>query len=93
MKLASVPPVAVRIDRDTVRPGEGVALAFRGRPETRFFGETTFGAATSTFPCELSGGAYFAAGTMADGKGKEYPTASPPTKRSSRKPPSTPTTP
>ena len=57
MRLTGTPPVAVLIDRDTGSSGEGIAIAFRGRPDTRFFGESTAGAATSTFPYTLSDGA------------------------------------
>jgi carboxyl-terminal processing protease len=48
--LTVAPPVAVLVDRDTGSSGEGIAIDFRGRPETRFFGELTYGAATGTFP-------------------------------------------
>jgi hypothetical protein len=73
--IAGMPPVAVLIDRDTGSSGEGVAIAFRGRPGTRFFGETTFGAATSTFPYPLSDGAviYLVTAVMVDRDGREYP--------------------
>jgi carboxyl-terminal processing protease len=73
--LSSKPPVAVLIDRETGSSAEGIAIAFRGRPDTRFFGETTFGAATGTFPYPLSDGAqiYLVIGTMLDKNGNEYP--------------------
>ena len=48
VRLTLMPPVAVLIDRDTGSSGEGIAIAFRSRPDTRFFGESTYGAATST---------------------------------------------
>jgi C-terminal processing protease CtpA/Prc len=35
----------VLIDRDTGSSGEGIAIAFQGRPDTRFCGELTYGAA------------------------------------------------
>ena len=68
-------PVAVLIDRETGSSGEGIALAFHGRADTRFFGETTAGAATSTFPYPLSDGAviYLVTGVMRDRDGHEYP--------------------
>jgi carboxyl-terminal processing protease len=74
--VAGTPPVAILIDRETGSSGEGVALAFRGRPGTRFLGETTFGAATSTFPFPLSDGAqiYLVTAVMVDREGHEYPT-------------------
>jgi len=75
VKLNGTPPVAVLIDRDTGSSGEGIAVAFRGRPGTRFFGESTYGAATSTFPYTLSDGAqmYLVTGVMVDRKGDQYP--------------------
>jgi len=76
VKLSVAPPVAVLIDRDTGSSGEGIAIAFRQRPDTRFFGELTYGAATSTFPYPLSDGAqiYLVTGVMLDRKGEEYVT-------------------
>jgi carboxyl-terminal processing protease len=75
VKLSSAPPVAVLIDRETGSSGEGIAVAFRTRPTTRFFGEATYGAATSTFPYTLSDDAqiYLVTGVMIDRKGNEYP--------------------
>jgi carboxyl-terminal processing protease len=75
VRLAAAQPVAVLIDRDTGSSGEGVAIAFRGRQETRFFGELTYGAATGTFPYPLSDGAqiYLVTGVMQDRNGNEYP--------------------
>jgi hypothetical protein len=74
VKLEGTRPVAVLIDRDTGSSGEGIAIAFRGRPDTRFFGELTYGAATSTFPYKLSDGAqiYLVTGVMLDRNGHEY---------------------
>jgi C-terminal processing protease CtpA/Prc len=73
--LSGTPPVAVLVDRETGSSGEGIAIAFRHRPDTRFFGESTFGAATSTFPYTLSDGAqiYLVTGVMLDRNGNEYP--------------------
>lgn len=75
VKLPAIPPVAVLIDRDTGSSGEGLAIAFLRRPDTWFFGETTYGAATSTFPYKLSDGAdlFLVTGVMVDRKGNEYP--------------------
>jgi carboxyl-terminal processing protease len=80
VKLEGLPPVAVLIDRDTGSSGEAIAIAFRERPDTRFFGELTYGAATSTFPFTLSDGAklYLVTGVMVDRKGHEYPDGVPP---------------
>jgi C-terminal processing protease CtpA/Prc len=63
------------MDRDTGSSGEGIAIAFRGRPDTRFFGEQTYGAATATFPFKLSDGAqiHLVIQTMVDRDGREYP--------------------
>jgi C-terminal processing protease CtpA/Prc len=65
----------VLIDRETGSSGELIAIAFRGRSDARFFGEATFGAASSTFPYALSDGAqiFLVTGTMVDKKGNEYP--------------------
>jgi hypothetical protein len=43
--------------------------------DTRSFGESTYGAATSTFPYKLSDGAqlFLVTGVMLDRNGKEYP--------------------
>lgn len=75
VRVGGMPPVAVLIDRDTGSSGEGIAVAFRGRPDTRFFGETTYGVATSTFPFALGDGAqiYLVTAVMVDRNGKEYP--------------------
>lgn len=74
VKLSGTQAVAVLIDRETGSSGEGIAIAFRGRPDTRFFGELTFGAATSTFPYKLSDGSqiYLVTGVMLDRNGNEY---------------------
>jgi len=75
VRLNGSPPVAVLIDRETGSSGEGIAVAFRGRSDTRFFGEATYGVATSTFPYALSDGAqlFLVTGVMVDRKGNEYP--------------------
>jgi carboxyl-terminal processing protease len=71
--VPGTPPVAVLIDRATGSSGEGVAVAFRARPDTRFFGEATFGASTSTFPFGLGDGAqlYLVTAVMIDKKGEQ----------------------
>jgi hypothetical protein len=75
VRVAGTPPVAVLLDRATGSSGEGIAIAFRGRPDTRFFGESTYGAATSTSPYTLSDGAqlFLVTGVMVDRRGLEYP--------------------
>lgn len=73
--LASMPEVAVLIDRSTGSSGEAIAVAFRGRPHTRFFGEHTTGVATVNAPFELSDGAtlWLTVGVQADRTGTQYP--------------------
>lgn len=44
------PPVAVLTGPRTASAGEAVAIAFRGRPDTRTFGEPTFGVPTANTP-------------------------------------------
>jgi carboxyl-terminal processing protease len=39
--VAGLPNVAVLIDRSTGSSGEAIAVAFRGRADTRFFGQHT----------------------------------------------------
>lgn len=50
-------PVAVLFDGGTGSSGEVIALAFRGRPNTRSFGEPTAGVATSNRGAQLPDGA------------------------------------
>jgi carboxyl-terminal processing protease len=71
--LTSAPPVAVLIDRETGSSGEGIAIDFRGRPQTRFFGEATYGASTSTFPFVLPDSAqlYLVTAVMIDRAGEQ----------------------
>ena len=54
------PPVAVLISRQTASSGEATAVAFRGRPDTRSFGQETAGLTTSNEPLYLSDGALMA---------------------------------
>jgi carboxyl-terminal processing protease len=51
------PPVAVLTDRQTVSAGEAIAVAFRGRPQTRSFGGATAGLPTYNDIVPLSDGA------------------------------------
>ncbi|MFD5463058.1 S41 family peptidase [Kitasatospora sp. NPDC127059] len=53
----SAPPVAVLISHRTGSSGEAVAVAFRGRADTRFFGEPTYGVPTGNGVYHLSDGA------------------------------------
>ena len=50
-------PIAVLIDRYTASSGEAVAIAFKGLPNTRFFGERSAGLSTANGPFELADGA------------------------------------
>ncbi|WKX71868.1 S41 family peptidase [Streptomyces sp. XD-27] len=51
------PPVAVLIDDNTASAGEILALAFHGRPQTRFFGTPSAGRTTGNVSHRLSDGA------------------------------------
>lgn len=51
------PPVAVLTSRRTASAAEALTIAFRGRPDTRTFGEATRGLPTANVPYELSDGA------------------------------------
>jgi hypothetical protein len=42
VSLPRLPAAALLIDRDTGSSGEAIAIAFRGRANTRFFGESTY---------------------------------------------------
>jgi carboxyl-terminal processing protease len=73
-KLEGTPKVAVLIDRGTGSSGEAIAIAFRGRPETRFFGDHTEGASTANDLVKLSDGAsmWLTIGVDADRTGRQY---------------------
>lgn len=51
------PPVALLTSRRTASAGEAVTIAFRGRPDTRTFGEATTGVPTANVSYEQSDGA------------------------------------
>jgi carboxyl-terminal processing protease len=72
--LPASPPVTVLIDGGTASSGEAIAVAFRGRPDTRFFGEMTYGLANATAPFKLSDGAalYLVVAVDLDRNGTEY---------------------
>jgi carboxyl-terminal processing protease len=72
--LTALPPVAVLIDRSTGSSGEAIAVAFRGRPQTRFFGEHTQGVSTVNYPFQLIDGAtmWITIGVQADRTGRQY---------------------
>jgi carboxyl-terminal processing protease len=73
--IDGVPPVAVLIGRHTFSAGEIVAIAFKGRPNTRFFGENTGGATTAVHLFPLSDGALLglAVANDEDRNGNLYP--------------------
>ncbi|MCS4230036.1 peptidase S41-like protein [Stenotrophomonas maltophilia] len=52
-------PVAVLVGERTASSGEAIALAFRGRPDTRSFGAPTAGFATSNSSIRLPDGTLF----------------------------------
>ena len=68
-------PVAVLIDRGTGSSGEAMAVAFKARAHTRFFGEPTYGATTATHGFSLADGAnlVLAVAMMRDAHGRMYP--------------------
>jgi carboxyl-terminal processing protease len=72
--LAGMPDVAVLIDHSTSSSGEAIAIAFRGRPNTRFFGEHTQGSSTvnQTFPLTDGASMWLTVGIQADRNGKQY---------------------
>jgi hypothetical protein len=75
VKFQEPPPVAVLIDRGTASSGEAIAISFRGRPNTRFFGRHTHGESTSNNGFSLPDGANLVLTTAIeeDRTGKAYP--------------------
>ena len=73
-RMAGTPRVAVLIDGTTGFAGEGVAIAFRGRANTRFFGEHTAGFSSMTETTLLADGASLTlvTGVQVDRAGKLY---------------------
>lgn len=69
-----MPPVAVLTDSRTGSSGEAVILAFRGRPDSRSFGEASGGFSTSNEPFFLSDGAWLnlTISRMADRNGTTF---------------------
>jgi hypothetical protein len=67
-------PVVVLIGRHTVSSGEAMAVAFRGRPESRSFGELTAGLSTSNREFVLGDGAWLllTVAAFADRTGQVY---------------------
>jgi C-terminal processing protease CtpA/Prc len=60
-------PVAVLIDNDTVSSGEAVTVAFKGRPDTKFFGRHTCGLSTANSGIPLPDGAIIELTVSVDG--------------------------
>lgn len=73
-RISGTPNVAVLIDRSTGSSGDAIAIAFRGRPNTRFFGERTQESSTANQTFALSDGAsiWLTVSVQADRTGKEY---------------------
>ncbi|MGW1705181.1 S41 family peptidase [Streptomyces sp. NPDC002206] len=69
-----MPPVAVLTGRTTRSAAEAVTIAFRGRPDTRSFGEPTSGAPTANAYHRLSDGAaiFLTQAREADRTGRVY---------------------
>lgn len=67
--------IAVLIGPRTASCGEAVAVAFRARPDVRFFGQRTAGLATSNqgFPLPDGGAIILTTGIMLDRAGTAYP--------------------
>ena len=68
------PKVAVLIDEATASSGEAIAIAFKARPNTRFFGMSTCGLSTANQNIDMPDGAilYLTVSTMADRTRKMY---------------------
>ena len=79
------PPVAVITSKQTASSGEAITVAFRGRPNTRSFGEPTAGLSTGNETYKLSDGATLVLTEVvfADRTGATYGQAVEPDDRSS----------
>ena len=75
--LAPDPPVAVLTDYLTISSGEATAIAFRGRPNSRSFGQPSRGLSTANTAFHLSDGSklILTVSTMANRTGRLYGTA------------------
>lgn len=69
-----VQPVAVLTDENTASAGEAIAVAFRGRADTRSFGSSTFGVSTANAGFGLADGAviFLTIAWTADRSGRVY---------------------
>ena len=75
MQFKTLPPVAVLMSRWTVSSGEVVATCFKGRPNTRFFGEMS-GSLTTNTSWDIIGNEVIlniSTGVFADRDGTIYP--------------------
>lgn len=71
--------IAVLIDRKTINSGESIALTFRGRPKTRFFGESiSITSATEKFLLSDGANLVLTVGVFVDRTGTEYREGFPP---------------
>jgi carboxyl-terminal processing protease len=57
LTLPQLPAVAILIDSGTISSGEAIAVSFKGRPHTRFFGTHTFGLSSSNSMLPMPDGA------------------------------------
>lgn len=73
--INGIPPVAVLISKSTASAGEAVAIAFKGRPNVRFFGQRTTGLTTANdvFAISDGSGLFLAVMNYADRDGNRYP--------------------
>ena len=65
--------VAVLIDRRTVNSAEAIALTFKGRPGTRFFGEGISITSVEKFPLSDGANLLLTVGVYVDRAGNQYP--------------------
>ncbi len=73
--MSPTAPVAVLVDGSTASSAEAIAIAFHGRPVTRFFGTKTAGKSTAVQPFKLDDGAelYLTTAIDADRTGQAFP--------------------
>lgn len=76
----AAPPVAVLTGPGTTSSGEAIAVAFRGRPDTRSFGGATYGVPTANYSYVMPDGAILAltVARFADRTGTAYDSPLPP---------------
>ncbi len=71
---AAMPTVAVLTSGETASSGEAITVAFRGRPDTKSFGQSTYGVSSGNEGFPLSDGAfiYLTTSVFADRTGVRY---------------------